>query len=189
MDLLKLQYLDGFDSYKHTAFCLHKMVIDGLESCGLLWIIVMLLSAVWALILTAPIHCRWFLGEHVMQCYIYPNLLWWRIYNMDDLRVSKICADFHICVKYSLNQYADSSGELWRSTPKSLSRKVSSLGHHICDASGQLRQDQVLSKWMGESWNLKNGSLNSRLNNIFQISNKIWNELHHECCFLCSNSV
>ncbi len=112
MDLLKLQYLDGFVSYKHTAFCLHKMVIDGLESCGLLWIIVMLLSAVWALILTAPIHCRWFLGEHVMQCYIYPNLLWWRIYNMDDLRVSKICADFHICVKYSLNQYADSSGEL-----------------------------------------------------------------------------
>ncbi len=31
---------------------------------------------------------------------------------MDDLRVSKICADFHICVKYSLSQYADNSGEL-----------------------------------------------------------------------------
>ncbi len=57
--------------------------------------------------------------------------------------------------------------------PKSLSRKVRSLGRHICNASGQLRQDQVLSKWMGESWNLKNGSLNSRLNYIFQISNKI----------------
>ncbi len=38
---------------------------------------------------------------------------------------------------------------------KSLSRKVRSRGRHICNASGQLKQDQVLSKWMGESWNLK----------------------------------
>ncbi len=67
--------------------------------------------------------------------------------------------------------------------PKSLSRKVRSLGRHICNASGQLKQDQVLSKWMGESWNLKNVSLNSRLNYIFQFSNKIWNELPHECSF------
>ncbi len=29
----------------------------------------------------------------------------------------------------------------------------------------------------------------SRLNSKFQISNKIWNELTNECCFLCSNSV
>ncbi len=31
-----------------------------------LWIIVMCLSAVWTLILTAPIHCRGFNGEQVM---------------------------------------------------------------------------------------------------------------------------
>ncbi len=30
--------------------------------------------------------------------------------------------------------------------PKSLSRKVCSLGGHIYNASGQLKQDQVLSK-------------------------------------------
>ncbi len=40
-----------------------------------LWIIVMFLSAVWTLILTAPIHCTGSIGEQVMQCYIYPNLM------------------------------------------------------------------------------------------------------------------
>ncbi len=36
-DSLKLKHLnDGFLSYKHAAFLLHKMLIDGLESCGLL---------------------------------------------------------------------------------------------------------------------------------------------------------
>ncbi len=36
---------------------------------------VMFLSAVWTLILTAPIHCRASIGEQVMQCYISPNLM------------------------------------------------------------------------------------------------------------------
>ncbi len=40
-----------------------------------LWIIVMFLSAVWTLILTAPIHCRAYIAEQVMQCYISPNLM------------------------------------------------------------------------------------------------------------------
>ncbi len=40
-----------------------------------LWIIVMFLSAVWTLILTAPIHCRGSIGEQVMECYISPNLM------------------------------------------------------------------------------------------------------------------
>ncbi len=35
----------------------------------------MFLSAVWTLILTAPIHCRGSIGEQVMQCYITPNLM------------------------------------------------------------------------------------------------------------------
>ncbi len=52
----------------------------------------------------------------------------------------------------------------------SLSRKVSSLGGHICNSSGQLVQD--LSLWLGESWNLKNCLLNLQLNYICQISNK-----------------
>ncbi len=44
---------------------------------GLVWIIVMFLSAVWTLILTAPIHYRGSIVEQVMQCYISPNLFWW----------------------------------------------------------------------------------------------------------------
>ncbi len=32
------------------------------------------LSAIWALILTAPIHCRGSIAEHVMQCWISPNV-------------------------------------------------------------------------------------------------------------------
>ncbi len=51
--------LDGF-------VYLHKMLIDGLEWCGL--------SAVWTLILTAPIHCRGSIGEQMMEYYISPNL-------------------------------------------------------------------------------------------------------------------
>ncbi len=39
---------------------------------GLLWCF---LSAVWTLILTAPIHCRVSIGEQVMWFYISPNLL------------------------------------------------------------------------------------------------------------------
>ncbi len=33
---------------------------------GVVWIIVIFLSAVWTLILTAPIHCRWSIGEQEM---------------------------------------------------------------------------------------------------------------------------
>ncbi len=39
-----------------------------------LCIIVMFLSAVWTLILTAPIHCRASIAETVIQCYISPNI-------------------------------------------------------------------------------------------------------------------
>ncbi len=42
---------------------------------GEVWIIVMFLSAVWTLTLTAPIHCRGAIGEQVMECYIYPVLM------------------------------------------------------------------------------------------------------------------
>ncbi len=59
----------GFVSYI-LSFLLYKTLIDGLEWCGLL----MFLSAVWTLILTAPIHCRGSIAEQVMECYISPNL-------------------------------------------------------------------------------------------------------------------
>ncbi len=42
---------------------------------GVVCIIVMFLSAVWTLILTAPIHCRGSIAEQVMQCNISPNLM------------------------------------------------------------------------------------------------------------------
>ncbi len=35
-------------------------------STGVVWIIVMFLSAVWSLILMAPIHCRGYTGEQIM---------------------------------------------------------------------------------------------------------------------------
>ncbi len=56
------------------------------SSVDYLWIIVMFLSDVWTLILTAPIHCRGSIGEQVMQCQIFPNLFRWRnklIYILD----------------------------------------------------------------------------------------------------------
>ncbi len=40
-----------------------------------LWIIVMFLSAVWTLILTAPIHCRASIDETLMQWHTSPNLM------------------------------------------------------------------------------------------------------------------
>ncbi len=38
---------------------------------GVVWIIVMVLSAVWTLILTAPIHCRGSIGEQVMYVMLH----------------------------------------------------------------------------------------------------------------------
>ncbi len=47
---------------------LHKTLIDGLEWCGLLVDYCDVLSAVWTLILTAPIYCRGSTGEQVKFC-------------------------------------------------------------------------------------------------------------------------
>ncbi len=59
---LKLKPIkDGF-VLRTRSFSLHKMLTDVV----FLWIIVMFLSAVWTLILTAPIHCRGFIGEQEM---------------------------------------------------------------------------------------------------------------------------
>ncbi len=61
---------DGFVSYKHIAFSVHMMLL----MTGVVWIIVMFLSALWTLILTAPIHCRGSIAEQVMQCCNYSTL-------------------------------------------------------------------------------------------------------------------
>ncbi len=42
---------------------------------GVVWIIVVFLSAVWTLILTAPIHCRASIAETLMQWHISTNLM------------------------------------------------------------------------------------------------------------------
>ncbi len=42
---------------------------------GVVWIIVMFLSAVWTLILTAPIHCRASIAETLIQRHISTNLM------------------------------------------------------------------------------------------------------------------
>ncbi len=50
--------------------CLQTQLLSDLDvNCwtGVVWIIVMFLSAVWSLILTAPIHCRAFIGEEILQ--------------------------------------------------------------------------------------------------------------------------
>ncbi len=57
----KQRFNDGFIYYKHSC-SLHKTWINGLDWCGLL---VMFLSAVWILIMTAPIRCRGSTGEHL----------------------------------------------------------------------------------------------------------------------------
>ncbi len=65
----------------------------------------MLLSAVWTLILTAPIQCRGSIGEQLMQCYISPNLFWWRkklIYILNGLMMNKYLANFHFWVSSSV---------------------------------------------------------------------------------------
>ncbi len=69
-----------------------------------LWIIVTFLSAVWTLILTAPIHCRGFIGQQLMECKISPNQFWWRnklIFVWNILRVSTFSANVHFWVNYS----------------------------------------------------------------------------------------
>ncbi len=66
-----------------------------------LWIIVILLSAVWTLILTAPIHCRGSIGEQVTQCYISPK--WYSeeaIYVLDGLEVSTFSENVHFWVYF-----------------------------------------------------------------------------------------
>ncbi len=49
-----------------SSFSLDKMLINGLEWCGLLVDYCDVFITVWTLILMAPIHCRGSIGEQVM---------------------------------------------------------------------------------------------------------------------------
>ncbi len=61
MDYVILARSDGW-KLKKRVFFLHMVLIDW---TGVVWINVMFLSAVWTVILTAPIHCRSFINEQV----------------------------------------------------------------------------------------------------------------------------
>ncbi len=82
-------------------FCLLKMLTDvDIMLTGVVWIIVMFLSAVWTLILTAPIHCRASICEK--WCNATFLQIWWKtkiIYILDDLRMRKLS----FWLKYSFN--------------------------------------------------------------------------------------
>ncbi len=60
----------------------------------MVWIIVMFLSAVWTLILTAPIHCRASIAETLMQRHISTNLM----KKQTHLHLGTLLADLHVCV-------------------------------------------------------------------------------------------
>ncbi len=76
MDFLLLETASGLRSSGLSVKCLNYGLFltntqllsspDGLEWCGLLVYYCDVLSAVWTLILTAPIHCRASVGEQVM---------------------------------------------------------------------------------------------------------------------------
>ncbi len=98
-------WISNFIYYKHAIFCFKYVN----RWTGVVWIIVMFLSAVWTLILTAPIHWGGSIGEQVMECYISLNLFPWRnkrIYFLNGLRVSKFSSNFHDCVTVPLSASA-----------------------------------------------------------------------------------
>ncbi len=88
------------------SFSLQKMLVMDWSGVDYLWIIVMFLSAVWTLILTAPIHCRRSIGEQVMDAkflqicsYEQTNSI------LDGLRMSTFSANFHFWVNYSMKAF------------------------------------------------------------------------------------
>ncbi len=54
------------DGYEHVTFGFTRCQLMDWSGVDYLWIIVMFLSAVWTLILTAPIHCRASIAEQEM---------------------------------------------------------------------------------------------------------------------------
>ncbi len=96
---------DGFVSYKLAAFHFRMLNYGFMSYVDYLWIIVMFLSAVWTLILTAPIHCKesmvskWCNAKFLQICSDEESN-----YILDGLRVSKCSANVHFWVNYSFNR-------------------------------------------------------------------------------------
>ncbi len=99
--VLKQKCLDGL-FFTNMEFWLHKMLIDGLEWCGLLWFYY------FYLLLTVLIHSD---GTHSLQW-----IHWWasdrmlhfskfdeetNSYILDGLKMSNLSANFHFWVDYS----------------------------------------------------------------------------------------
>jgi len=65
-ETMVFKFNDGFVSSKLTAFLFTTHYLMNWSNVHYLWIIVMFLSAIWTLILTAPIHCRGSIYEQVV---------------------------------------------------------------------------------------------------------------------------
>ncbi len=94
----------------------------------------MFLSAVWTLILTAPIHCRASIGEEAVERYISPNLFWWRnklIYILGGLRLCTFSAKFHFWVNYS----------------SKTAHFLLASGHRLGDQPGMNREERKTDTW------------------------------------------
>ncbi len=82
------------------SFSLHKTLIDGLESCGLLVGNCDVFIS-WTVILTAPIHCRGSTSEQVMLNFSKSALMQKKL--SSTFWMAWGWADFHFCVNYSHN--------------------------------------------------------------------------------------
>ncbi len=122
---------------------------------GVVWIIVMFLSAVWTLILTAPIHCRGSTGEQVMQCYNSPNLFWrrnkfiyilngWRDYSF---KFPTINYSFNACFAAVTHVSPLCLSEKRCTTSLSMERQSFSSKTTLALANGSLPQRESKSSW------------------------------------------
>ncbi len=106
-DILKIKCLnDGFVSYKQAAFCFTRhSLMDWSEDY--LWIVIMFLSAIWTLILTAritaedPLVSKRCDAKFLQICSDEEKKL---TYILDGLRVSKCSAHFNFWVNYSFKK-------------------------------------------------------------------------------------
>ncbi len=128
---------------------------------GVVLIIVLFLSAVWTLILTAPIHCRHPLLNK--WCNAKFLQIWWRnklIYTSDDLRVSTFSASFYFWVNCSFKRVFSESCDKQHFSQVCIERKRGQcLLHHrailkiiIFSSSQDLNHvvknlDHTISRW------------------------------------------
>ncbi len=94
---------------------------------GVVWIIVIFLSAVWTLILTAPIHCRASIAETLMQRHISTNLMKKQTHPnlIDGLMMRTFSADFHVFYKLFAHLHQPTEPKLvyWLSVSQSQVQK------------------------------------------------------------------